>query len=415
MHAPISAASRAREERAALVTQIGAVIDAADAAERDLTPGELNRIREAEQRCDELDKTIDSAEARAGLPATLKVGDERSLIGGGDSRDGRHIKRVLGPGDSLARNLPEHLRGEGAPIRPGYILAAMMTGRTVDLDDAELRALSLTPSTSGGFTASASTAARIIDLARAELAVFQAGAQTTIVEGESLTLPRLDTDFTAAWRGEGTAFNETTGEFGAVTLRPKSLAAISKISIELVEDSSVDLGNWVQQQLDAVLRAGLEDAILRGTGADAMPLGLENYPDVHTQSSGGSIADYEWLLTAMGDIWDANGVPNALIYGSTVAKAIAGLATGISGDKSPLRPPPATDSLQHYVSNHATDGTAYLADWSTVVVGFKPSSLRFQVLRERYADLGQIGVAADLRADIAVMHPEHVSITPGIS
>ena len=53
----------------------------------------------------------------------------------------------------------------------------------------------------------------------------------------------------------------------------------------LVEDSSVDLGNWVQQQSDAVLRAGLEDAILRGTGADAMPLGLENYPDVHTQSS----------------------------------------------------------------------------------------------------------------------------------
>ena len=347
-------------------------------------------------------------------PAKLQVGDESRLTDTGHIEQ-RHEKRVLGPGDSLARNLPEHLRTQEPPIRPGYVLAAMLTGRTVDLDDAEMRALTLTPSTAGGFTAPAMAAARIIDLARAELAIFQAGAATVIVEGESLTLPRLDTDFTAAWRGEGAAFNETVGEFGAVTLRPKSLAAISKISIELVEDSSVDLGNWVQQQLEAVLRAGLEDAILRGTGADAMPLGLENHPGVHTQSSAGSIANYDWLLTAMGDIWDDNGVATGLIYGSTVAKAIAGLATGISGDNSPLRQPPVLDYLSHFVSNHCTDGSVYLADWTTVVVGFKPSSLRFQVLRERYADTGHIGIAADLRADVAVMHPEHVSITPGIS
>ena len=326
----------------------------------------------------------------------------------------RHEKRVLGPEDSVAANLPVHLRSQ-PHIRPGYVIAAMLRGTTTDLDDAELRALTLTPATAGGFTAPATTAARIIDLARAELAVFQAGAQTTLIQGESLTLPRLDTDFTAAWRGEGTAFNETTGEFGAVTLRPKSLAAITKISIELVEDSSVDLGFWVEAQLDAVLRAGLEDAILRGTGADAQPLGLENYPDVHTQSSAGAVADYDWLLEAMGDIWDNNGTPNAIVYGSVVAKALAGIPTGISGDKSPLRPPPATDYLGHYVSNHATSGYAYLADWTTVVVGFKPSSLRFQVLKERYADTGHIGIAADLRADVAVMHPEHVSITPGIS
>ena len=117
----------------------------------------------------------------------------------------------------------------------------------------------------------------------------------------------------------------------------------------------------------------------------------------------------------MGDIWDANGVPNGLIYGSTVAKAIAGLATGISGDKLATTPPPVLDSATHYVSNHCHRRHRLSG-------GLEHRGRRIQALEPPLPGVprtvrrpGQIGVAADLRADIAVMHPEHVSITPGIS
>ena len=228
-------------------------------------------------------------------------------------------------------------------------------------------------------------------------------------------MPRLDTDFAAAWRGEGTAFNETVGEFGAVTLRPKSLACITKISIELVEDSGVDLGSWVQQQLDAVLRAGLEDAILRGTGAARHASRLGELPRCSHAVIGRC---HRGLRVATHRDGRHLGFErhterrDLRLHGGEGHRE---LEHGISGDKSPLRQPPALDYLGHYVSNHATSGSLYLADWTTVVVGFKPSSLRFQVLRERFADQGMVGVAADLRADVCVLHPEHVSITPGIS
>jgi HK97 family phage major capsid protein len=57
----------------------------------------------------------------------------------------------------------------------------------------------------------------------------------------------------------------------------------------------------------------------------------------------------------------------------------------------------------------------YVGDFSTVVVGFRPSvNVRFQRLEERYSDTLSVGLLAWLRCDVAVRRPSHLTKITGV-
>jgi len=60
---------------------------------------------------------------------------------------------------------------------------------------------------------------------------------------DSRSFPRLDTGLTAAFVGENAQIAEQDRSWSAVNLNAKKAAALSRMSSELGEDETVDLGN----------------------------------------------------------------------------------------------------------------------------------------------------------------------------
>ena len=83
---------------------------------------------------------------------------------------------------------------------------------------------------------------------------------------------------TASWPGESTAPTETTPTYTNITLTPKRLSAIVRVSNELIEDSGVRGGptvmSMVQEQFARVLAQTEEAALLPQTNVSGAPTSL---------------------------------------------------------------------------------------------------------------------------------------------
>jgi len=91
---------------------------------------------------------------------------------------------------------------------------------------------------------------------------------------------------------------------------------------------------------------------------------------------------------------------------------------------NPLRRPPALENIPFLptskISIADTQGTSstasriYVGDFRNVVLGVR-HGLIVQQLVERYADVGQIGFVAHLRADVLIQRPGAFSIVVGVN
>lgn len=119
---------------------------------------------------------------------------------------------------------------------------------------------------------------------------------------------------------------------------------------------------------------------------------------------------------------DANGSGSSVILTSRDLTTLDKLKDSTG---QPLRQPDAVANLTKYVSNqiptNLAHGTAnntsevYVGGFENVLIGVRPSlSFRFRVLSERYMDRLQVGLIAWLRADVALAHPDHLSVVTGI-
>ena len=73
-----------------------------------------------------------------------------------------------------------------------------------------------------------------------------------------------------------------------------------------------------------------------------------------------------------------------------------------------------------YGGNTQTQGTAsgtasdiFVGDWSELVIGIR-TSFSIQVLSERYADTGSIGLLAWFRGDVLVTRPKAFAVVQGV-
>ena len=101
---------------------------------------------------------------------------------------------------------------------------------------------------------------------------LRAGAQTVPRSGD-VAIARISTDPSFSWRPEGVSVTSSTVGLERITLRPKTLAAIIPITIELLEDAP-NSAQVIQGALQAALGAELDRVLLAGTGASGEILGV---------------------------------------------------------------------------------------------------------------------------------------------
>ena len=335
--------------------------------------------------------------------------------------DGQEIRALL-PDEQLADRSPSKDRAASF----GKFMRGVVTGNW-DGASAEFRAASEGSGSAGGFLLPETISRDLIDLARNQSVLIRGGMLTLTMPTPEMRIVRQTSDVTGAWRGEHIAIDESEPQFEPLTLRAVTLAAMTRVSIELIEDSPA-FGGIIESSIAAALALELDRVGVFGTGVGE-PLGIVNTDGIGEVSmgvNGAAFTNYDPFLDGIELVDIANGTAGAVAYSPRTKRALAGLKTGLSNDNTPLMPPADFTNLMRLSSNQfptdETQGsstnasTALLGDYSQAVFGIR-SGLRVEATRlgdtSAFSQL-EVLIRGYLRADIAVLRPAHFVKITGI-
>lgn len=347
-------------------------------------------------------------------------GEARHGGGGDDAEEQANI--ALRPEQRMA----DWARSNGARddyegrLTTGGLLRAMVLGPKTD---AERRALSEGTDSAGGYTVPDILSSRMIDRMRARSVVSQAGAMTVPLSSDQNYIAKVLTDPVPQWRAENAEIASSDATFGRVSMAPKSLAVLCRISRELLEDS-LNIGTVLPDIIAKAMASELDRVCLFGSGSGSEPQGLINMsslPEVpldaaltaHTNGAYGSLIEARGLLLA------ANSAePTAFIMNPREDETFTALRNG-NGD--PVRAPDKIARIPQLVSTvvpktggvGTNESSILTGDFTRMMVGIR-NSLRIEVLKERFADLGQYAFVAHLRATVAVEQIDAFAAITGI-
>ena len=355
-----------------------------------------------------------------GHPASYDDGDRLSGVGGrirrptrltGYTKDGRAIP-ILAPDEQLSNPA----EAEEARAKLGAWVYAQATGdwdRFRVLADA---AGSVT--TGGGLLVDRSISPRVIDLARAKARVVEAGANSIPMETREVVIAKVGSDPSFEWRSENKDIPVSSMTFTGITLRSRTLGAISTAPIELVADA-VNLGALIEEALGAALGQELDRVALIGKGSEEEPLGLENVPGVNTRGSIGTPANYDDFSLAVEDIWTDHGEPGAVIFAPRTAGTLDRLKDTTN---QPLQAPETFKNLAKLPTGQvpvdrgagSDESLAFVGDFSQLWLGIR-QDITVEASRHAGFGKGQVHLRAILRADVAVVRPDFFTVMSGIT
>jgi HK97 family phage major capsid protein len=341
----------------------------------------------------------------------------------GRDADGREIP-IFSKGQSIAAYMKEK---RGVPAADGVTTDALVRGMAgVGRVSSEIRAaLNEGADTAGGVTVPTILTGGIIDLLRARSVMFAAGARTALLDtGKATTMVAIASDPVAAWRNENADVAISDMTFAPISMTPKSLAVLLVLSDELMEDG-VGLSDAIQMSLAGAFAAELDRVGLIGSGVSPEPKGVSKVSGIGSYSmgtNGAALANYDPFIEALAILQTANAAdPTACIIAPRTNKSMNLLKCATTNE--PLPKPPAIANLPFLVTSklpiNETQGSsnaasrAVMGHYPDVVIGVR-HELRIQLLRERYAEKLQLAIRADLRADVAVLHPANFVNVVGI-
>ena len=152
-------------------------------------------------------------------------------------------------------------------------------GRNVDglcvPTDVLQRDLNVTTAVDGGnAVATDLQSGSFIDLLRNASVIAQTGATYLNGLNGDVAIPRQSATATASWRTEVQAVTESSAQIDQVTLSPKALTAMTTYSKQLLAQSSIDVEQFVRNDLASVLAIAQDLAAVNGSGSAPEPQGI---------------------------------------------------------------------------------------------------------------------------------------------
>jgi hypothetical protein len=98
------------------------------------------------------------------------------------------------------------------------------------------------------------------------------------VTNGNVKLPRATVGTTASWLPEIGAGTDTDPTLDSITVTPKRIQGSTVISRQLVYQSSVDIENFIANDIANAIGVAVDNAALNGTGTAPQPLGILKYP-----------------------------------------------------------------------------------------------------------------------------------------
>jgi HK97 family phage major capsid protein len=342
----------------------------------------------------------------------------------------------------LTRSAPALIRGRGeAPLTANNTpfvdaIKAMRQGR-FDVVRFQLAGKSLSEGTdsAGGYLVPVEHSSQLIAFLSARAAVRAAGATVVPMNSDTLQIPSQTGGATAYWVAENSAITASDQTWGQVQLQAKKLAALTKLSSELFEDSDPGVEALVMADLARVLALEEDARFLRGDGTGNTPTGLENISGVNvdttTLGANGGVPTFDHLADMLYRL-DADNVPaegRAWIVHPRTVNTLRQIKDAddkyLWADPSAPGDPPTLWGYPTYTSTaipiDETQGTS--GDCSTVVLGCWPEFVIGQrkALELRASDAAgnafeydQVFIRAIMRVDCNVRHADSFEVLKGV-
>jgi len=255
-----------------------------------------------------------------------------------------------------------------------------------------------------------------IDLLRNASVIAQTGA--TYLNGLSgdVAIPRQSATATASWETEVAAVSETSAQIDQVTLSPKGLTAMTTYSKQLLAQSSIDVEQFVRNDLASILAIAQDLAAVDGTGSSNQPTGIMGVSGVGTITVNAN--NYINAVNLESEVAVDNALSGSLAY-VTNAKFIGKLkqsevATNTGRfvyENGQVNGYPCFMSNQMpatYATN--TKSAIIFGNFSDLLIG-NWNGLDIVVDPFTEAAKRQVRLVTSLWTDIAVRHPESFSFS----
>lgn len=296
----------------------------------------------------------------------------------------------------------------------GRYLAGLATGRWDSGSEGERRAMGEGVLASGGYRVPTILSGQIIDLARNETHVIEAGATILPMANRIVDIAKWASDPTSAWHTENALITASDATVGRLRFTAKTLPCLTTVSRELIEDAP-NVGIELAKAFAKSFAIKIDRAALLGSGVDPEPLGVKNTSGITVQSmgiNGAALTNYDPFVDAVGTLEDNNDdATGGIIVAPRTVRELNKLK---DTQNRYLEPPPVLDGLPFLPTNTipitnvqgtaSTASDAFIADWRQLYLGVR-TELMIQPLKERYSEYGQLGLIAWWRGDIQLARP----------
>ena len=260
---------------------------------------------------------------------------------------------------------------------------------------------------------------QILDYARNTSLFGSAGVPVYPMSSNNLTLAKLASDPTFAFKAEGENATESTFAIDSVELKSKTCYGYAYVSIEAIE-SAQNLTDIVLRSFGQAMATAIDKAMLygqyNGSSFDSFaPVGIMNDTDINSiEATNAGYADY---IKAIGAVRSANGEPTVLGMNAKTDEAISLM---VDKNGQPLLAPKAFENLTKVISNQlaydAENGSdALVFDPKAMAIGVQ-NNLRFKMITDSDECLKKGLVAFQIYSmiDCKAVRPEHITKITGI-
>ena len=185
------------------------------------------------------------------------------------------------------------------------------------MEAAREKAMSTGTGSAGGYIVPAEQITDIIEMLYANSVVIQSGASVmSNLSGSPVEMPKQTGGATAYWVAENSAITASDLTLGQLTMTPKQVAALVKLSNRLIKLSNPSAEALVRTDIAIALSLAIDLAALRGTGSSNQPTGIANTSGINTVAIGtnGGTPTFDHLLDMEGTLEDTNALRGTLGY-----------------------------------------------------------------------------------------------------
>jgi len=417
-------AERSRERLTQLLRDKGEILDAAEqlneeihAEGRDPTAEEDEAMQTAFDRVDAIDqKYLDTQKMLNRRRDQITPRQKSGAISEVRDASGRPVFMVHKGGRLADLPAPGGRREieRYAGITLGDMVVAAVTGR----GSREVRAaMSEGSSSGGGYLVPMVIANDVIDKARSQSVLMQAGAITVPMTSESLRLCRIEGDPTISVKGENVAFSGTNATFGAIQLIAITMGCVIYASRELIEDAG-NAASAITMAISGALAEMLDEDGLVGDGTSTSKIvGIANKSGINTTAVGGAITHAK-MEEAVTLIQADDCQPNAYVLHPTIYSDYTTVSIG-DGSNSPLGwlpPTPNVAELQAFRTTSVGTGTGIVGDFTKAVWGIRQEPLiEITNTGGDTFEKHQVGIKCTWRGDFGLLDEEAFCSLTGIT